>query len=212
MRSIFGFLAVTLVAALFLTSCWGGGGRTLWETPGTSALLPLVEFANTGDIGLTLDDAGVGGYFTSANSIGVQDPASGASVVMLPDTYVTVNGMAPTWVDLGVGPMDKEPLNTALADMKKVGGCKVSVETSLGSVGAMFSRNLTVTLPVAAGYADGTSAYVYWWSGSAWQNFYSVSQSGGFNVYGGFVTIQTNQGGNFAVFVDWHDAGSGSGG
>ncbi len=211
MRSVFVLLSVMLVSTLFVASCWGGGGRTLWDTDPQAGLLPAVQFAFTGAIPLVVDTLGIGGwYHVDNNSVGVQDDGSGASVVMLPDTYLTVGGRAPTWVNLGVGPMDFTPANAAVVGMIKIGGCKIIAETSLGATNVEFSRNLTITLPVIDGYADNTAVYVYRWTGSTWQAVSTVSQSGGFRVVTDLVALGINQPGNYAVFVTAHTGGSGS--
>ena len=216
MRSVFSVLAIALVSALFIASCHGGGGRTLWETNPQAGLLPAVQFAFTGAFDLTIDAATppMGGYYpATAQSIGIRDDDTGASVIMLPDTYVSVDGAAPTWVNLGVGPLDKTPANTARAGLEKIGGAKILAETSLGSDKVWFSRNLVAQLPVVGGIADGSAVYVYSWNGSDWTSFATASQVGGFNVFGSLVTIDIDEPGNYAVFrTEPHNTGGGGGG
>jgi hypothetical protein len=214
---MFVILAVALASALFITSCWGGGGRTLWDTNPQAGLLPAVSFAFTGDVGLATDENDIGGYYSSLlSSIGISDGDSGASVIMLPDTYVTVwiDGIAqaPTWINLGVGPLDTAAANAAYGGFEKIGGAKIIAETSLGSDNVMFSRNLIVTLPVVAGVADGTSVSVYEWNGSNWSGVTGVSQFGGYSVVGSLVTIYIDSPGNYAVFRLIHTGGGGGGG
>lgn len=210
---MFVILAVALASALFITSCWGGGGRTLWDTDPQAGLLPAVSFAFTGDFGLTTDDNGIGGWYPAdRQSIGISDEDSGASVIMLPDTYVTVGGRAPTWINLGVGPLDTAAANAVYGGFEKIGGAKIIVETSLGSNGVLFSRNLVVTLPVVAGVVDGTSVSVYAWNGTNWSGVTGVSQFGGFSVTGSLVTIYIDSPGNYAVFRRIHTGGDGTGG
>ena len=208
MRSVFVLLAVMLVSTLFVSSCWGGGGRTLWDTNPQAGLLPAVQFAFTGVMDLVIDEFGIGGWFADTNnSVGVEDEDTGASVVMLPDTYLTVGGSAPTWLNLGVGPLDTEAANASVVGMWKIGGAKIIAETSLGSSNVEFSRNLTITLPVIGGYADGTEVYVYRWTGSSWQGVSNVSQYGGFSVMSNLVALGINQPGNYGVFVVYHSGG-----
>ncbi|MEP0814862.1 MAG: hypothetical protein HRF49_09400 [bacterium] len=195
----FGFLAVLMAAALLATSCWGGGGRYLWETPPGAGWLPLVEWSWTGMIDLTMDGDG-NSYYHGSDSIGVEDDSSGAAAILPNDTYVTTNGMSPTWINFGVGPLDTAPANASYPGYYKIGGCQVTVDTSLGSFGTVFSKNLTIVLPLYRQFTAGGGVTVFMWDGDSWERFAGASQFNETVDTGGWtVTIRYNRGGQFMV-------------
>lgn len=200
------FVSLMLAVTLIVSSCGGSGGRFIFS----DNWLPLVQYAVTGRIDLAVDNAGFGGWYNGAESIGVEDESTGAGAIMYPNTYVTTGGMAPTWVNFGVAQLDSVPANAGVSGFTKVGGCKVVVETSLGLANTIFSRNLTVMLPLGVSLADGTAVTVFFWNGSSWQNLSTVSQSGNAFASGGVVNIGVNRGGNFLVCTT-HGTGGGGG-
>lgn len=200
------FVSLMLVVTLLVSSCGGSGGRFIIN----DNWLPLVQYAVTGQIDLFVDNAGFGGWFNGAESIGVEDESTGAAVIMYPNTYVTTGGFAPTWVNIGIAQLDAVPANSRVAGFTPVGGAKVIVETSLGLANTVFSRNLTVVLPLGVSLANGTGVTVFFWNGSSWQNLATVSQAGNAIVSNNTVTIGVNRGGNYLVCTS-HGTGGGGG-
>lgn len=227
MKLRIGFLSVLLISSLLIASCGGSGTREWGGVFNFFAGVPTVEYSDTGEIGLGVNED-VGGWYGGDDGIGVVDgdddgagnfvsgSGSGASVIMPKDTYVSSGGGAPTWVNLGVGSIDVDATQVGVGGMTAVGAVQVFVQTSLSTFtgSTSFSKNLTVVMPLAGGLAGGTSVWLYQWNDGlqSWGAMNSVSQIGALDFVdsgGGWVTFFVNKGGQFAAFVAEHSSGTG---